>query len=150
VLVHVPALVERLEDIPILGRHFLDAVGSRSTLSCPAIRALQAYHWPGNVRELKQIVEWAAVLSPAVIDEGSIVRALSQRTTTSPGGDSVLLARRELHEILVRHRWDTDATARELGIHRATLYRRMKRLRITVPHQWEIRTTRRAAAASES
>jgi two-component system response regulator HydG len=147
VILYVPPLADRLEDVPHLVSHFLSAIDRNISTSSGALRALQAYSWPGNVRELRQVVEWAAVLSSGSLTEDSVTRALSQRLTPAPSGDSVLLARREIHETLVRHGWDTDAASRELGIHRATLYRRMKRLRISVPPSW---LTRRDTEGSSS
>ena len=66
----LPALRERVGDIPLLVNHFLSEVAEafgREVVSFDrdAIDLLQAYHWPGNVRQLENIVE-RAVLSPEV------------------------------------------------------------------------------------
>jgi DNA-binding NtrC family response regulator len=133
VVIHVPPLVERLEDVPLLVRHFLDRAGfTHTTVTRDAIVRLQAYDWPGNVRELEHTVEWAAVLSAPVLGKEAVEAALAQRTAgVAPAMPSV--ERRALQQLLERHRWNTESAARELGIHRATLYRRMKRLRLSVP-----------------
>jgi two-component system, NtrC family, response regulator AtoC len=68
VLITLPPLRERTEDIPALVAHFAQQVASRTgrpiSLTPQALASLSAYTWPGNVRELRQIVERAATLSP--------------------------------------------------------------------------------------
>ncbi len=66
--VHVPALRERQEDIPILADHFLQRLARRHGLQIPgfsadALAALQSHAWPGNVRELQNTVERAVILT---------------------------------------------------------------------------------------
>ncbi len=68
VTLHVPALRERPEDIPVLARHFLSQASARFALppveiSAEIITRLTAYAWPGNVRELENSLERAAVMS---------------------------------------------------------------------------------------
>ena len=61
--VYIPLLRERLDDIPLLARHFLDDLGyDRLRLEPGALAALAAYDWPGNVRELRNIIERVAAL----------------------------------------------------------------------------------------
>ncbi len=77
VRIHLPALRERREDIPIIARHFLRQGASRAgrpgpiELTPSAIEALMAYDWPGNVRELRNVLERAVLLS----DEPGVLRA---------------------------------------------------------------------------
>jgi two-component system response regulator PilR (NtrC family) len=65
--IHLPALRERREEIPLLVAHFIDKIG-RATgkavhgVSPEALAVLEAYHWPGNVRELENVIERAIVL----------------------------------------------------------------------------------------
>ncbi len=61
--VHMPALRERKDDIPLLAQHFLERFGSSSSVSQDALRHLMAYNWPGNVRELENAVERAVALN---------------------------------------------------------------------------------------
>ncbi len=73
--VHVPALRQRLGDIPLLAEHFLGRVASREgrepkQFDEDALLVLQQYHWPGNVRELQNICERASVLA-----EGNTIAA---------------------------------------------------------------------------
>ena len=64
VLVHVPALAERAEDIPLLIRHFQKGkpAGAIAHFGESALKKLMAHDWPGNVRELRNVVERAGVL----------------------------------------------------------------------------------------
>lgn len=132
VILTVPALAERACDLPLLVRHFLDRAGRPGLLvTKEAVRELQEYDWPGNVRELKQLVEWAAVLTGEALTAECVRGILSQRGRPRVERDVSLDERRELRDVLERHGWDTETAARELGVHRATLYRRMKQLRLT-------------------
>ncbi|MCZ6794749.1 MAG: sigma 54-interacting transcriptional regulator, partial [Planctomycetota bacterium] len=68
VRIHVPSLRERKEDIPLLVRHFLEEIASRSqspvrSFTRGALRALVEYDWPGNVRELRNFVERTLLIS---------------------------------------------------------------------------------------
>ena len=77
--IQVPALRERIEDIPLLASHFLRHFWLRHRekgsplpqLSDAAVRALRAYPWPGNVRELQNVFEHAVVL----LEPGSVIQA---------------------------------------------------------------------------
>ena len=67
--IHVPALIERRDDIPLLARHFMTNAASTSgqplrEFSEDALAALQTYGWPGNVRELRNVVERLLIMAP--------------------------------------------------------------------------------------
>jgi len=76
--VFVPPLRDRLDDLPLLARHFLDELGyDRLRFDPGAITALSAYDWPGNVRELKNIIErTSALVYGDTISAGDIIDAL--------------------------------------------------------------------------
>ena len=66
--IHIPALRERVEDIPALARHFMDKFSKKVGKHFDAIAkrdmdALMTYHWPGNIRELRHVIERAVLLS---------------------------------------------------------------------------------------
>jgi DNA-binding NtrC family response regulator len=61
--VHMPALRERKDDVPLLAQHFLERFGVTTTISQDALRHLMAYNWPGNVRELENAIERAVALN---------------------------------------------------------------------------------------
>lgn len=72
ILIHVPTLNERLEDIPILANHFLEQVLSeqnmpRMEFTSEALEELQKIHWTGNIRELRNVVERLAILCDKLI-----------------------------------------------------------------------------------
>ena len=81
----IPALRERLEDLPDLARHFLERASTeglpRKEISQDAVAALQSYRWPGNVRELENLIKrLMAMESDDTITAGSVTRELA----TSP------------------------------------------------------------------
>jgi DNA-binding NtrC family response regulator len=135
VLIRVPSLRERLDDVPVLARHFLRsaaaASGQESILSSDAVHALQQYDWPGNVRELKNVVERAAALcEEPLLTAAALAEAIRPMDVGVPPRDKAEFHQAELLDLLRRYRWDTDKVARELGIARTTVYRRMRRLGI--------------------
>ena len=83
---HLPALRERLEDLPDLARHFLERAPAEGLphkeISPEALSALQSYRWPGNVRELENLIKrLLAMESDDTITAGSVTRELA---TTPP------------------------------------------------------------------
>jgi DNA-binding NtrC family response regulator len=128
VRIRVPSLSERREDIPALVRHFLNAAGRSEVAASPgALKMLQSWRWTGNVRELRHLVEWAGVVADGHLDEGTLETAIALRG--EPGRvEPVAFGEAEaLFEALRRHGGDKELAARDLGIHLATLYRRLKR-----------------------
>jgi DNA-binding NtrC family response regulator len=78
--VHVPALRQRMEDVPLLARHFVAAICSREGIETKrvtdlAVEALTSYPWPGNVRELQNICERAVVLSRGPAIDADLLRS---------------------------------------------------------------------------
>ncbi|SCC60081.1 DNA-binding transcriptional response regulator, NtrC family, contains REC, AAA-type ATPase, and a Fis-type DNA-binding domains [Chitinophaga costaii] len=72
ILIHVPSLNERRDDIPLLVDHFLDNVCkeygiAKKAIDPAALKALQEYNWTGNIRELRNVVERLVILSGKVI-----------------------------------------------------------------------------------
>jgi len=150
VVITVPSLAERVDDIPDLARHFLyRAVGGHLPIEPRALELLIDTPWPGNVRELKQAVDVAAAFAHGVLDVAAIELALSHRATrlgaTQVSEDRV--ERRELVATLQDMSWDVDRAAAHLGIHRATIYRRMKRHGIEAPRVAPSRATPRQGDA---
>lgn len=136
IVIRIPPLAERVDDIAELSRHFVRAAaGPHASIDDGAIDVLQGREWPGNVRELKQVVEAACAFSRGRIDAGAMQTALAHRTATphSQRAPRHLLERHELVAALETAEWNTEAAASSLGIHRATIYRRMRRHGIEVP-----------------
>ena len=131
VVLRVPPLVERVDDIPLLARHFATRAGR--AISGDALAVLATYGWPGNVRELRQVIDAAGVFADGAIDAAAIDAAISNRGSSGTGPARSLAERSELVAVLESAAWDTVRAASELGIHRATMYRRMKRHGIETP-----------------
>jgi DNA-binding NtrC family response regulator len=144
VTIELPPLRERIADIPLLAEHFLakylNGTDKRLAGFTPqAIEWMQRYSWPGNVRELENAVERAVVLSRggrigtedlpltlAGADTAADLRAAS-------AGKTLTQALREPEKQIIQvalgaHGGNRQAAARQLGINRTTLYKKMKRL----------------------
>lgn len=148
IVIAVPTLRERADDIPLLAKHFAERVRSAGVdrvgrapreivLTKRAARLLQERDWPGNVRELRQAVEAAMLFAGDVLDVDAFDAATShQPPARAPAmlADEPIAAERErLLALLASVSWDTDQLASRLGVHRATVYRRAKRLGIRLP-----------------
>jgi DNA-binding NtrC family response regulator len=149
IVIGVPSLAERVDDIPLLARYFAqrarDARGQREprvarevALTSRAERALQARAWPGNVRELRQVVDAAMVFARDVLDVDALDIAMEHRPRPDRAKgkstpDPLAVERRRMTELLDGVKWNTERLATELGVHRATVYRRAKRLGIRLP-----------------
>jgi DNA-binding NtrC family response regulator len=118
----VPALAERRDDILPLARHFLQP---GFMLTAEAERALLRYAWPGNVRELQNVMRRACLLSgePAIG-----VSALSLLADTQASTDEPSIDRNDIEQALARAQGVVAQAARELGLSRQALYRRMEKL----------------------
>jgi DNA-binding NtrC family response regulator len=131
VVLRVPALADRIDDILLLARHF--AKRSGRIVAEDSVCLLETHSWPGNVRELRQVIDAAAVFTDGPIDAASIEAAMVNRGASHSVPRRTLAARSELVAVLEGAAWDTVRAASELGIHRATMYRRMKRHGIEMP-----------------
>ncbi|WP_118950751.1 sigma-54-dependent transcriptional regulator [Taibaiella helva] len=77
ILIHVPSLNDRIEDIQTLSEHFLKQICSEygmidKTIDTSAIKKLQAHHWTGNIRELRNVIERLIILSDKAITEKEV------------------------------------------------------------------------------
>ncbi|MFM2347413.1 MAG: hypothetical protein RL654_2166, partial [Pseudomonadota bacterium] len=140
----LPPLRERRDLDVLIGRLLADD-GAGTVLSDEARAALRAHAWPGNLRELRNVVDYArsvclgGVIRLADLPErlqglwadrrSAPPAALPQPTTGAVEDD----AARQLRERLAAARWNVSAVAREMGVARMTLYRRMRRFAIVSP-----------------
>lgn len=136
-IIAVPSLADRVDDIPELAAHFVRRARpvSPPAITSDALQRLQEREWPGNVRELKQVVEAAVVFARDVLDARvlSMVLAQRERERRATPASRQLAARHGLLKLLVSTDWNTQLAAKALGVHRATVYRRMRRLGIEAP-----------------
>lgn len=134
--IRLPALRDRPEDIPPLLEHFLEIYNRKYSRNVKGwlpstLKQLQSYNWPGNVRELRHAVERAVIMS------GSDKLRPSDLLLTEPKSrkkklevDTLNLANVEqeaIREALARHGGNVSRAADELGLTRASLYRRMQK-----------------------
>jgi len=127
----VPALVDRPDEILPLAERFLAKFGSTATLSPGAREALAGYDWPGNVRELENRIQRATL----VCKSGSIERddlGLDDKAAPPAIEEESDPERAATEEALVRAKGIVSKAAAELGLSRQALYRRMRRLDITL------------------
>ncbi len=144
VRVELPPLVRRKEDIPLLAHQFIERFNRLQRknvkgLTTGALALLMAHDWPGNVRELENVIERAFVLCY----EGQIgIEHLPEELTVggrtagkemSVQSAHLLLDAQIIRAALERNGFNRQAAAIELGVHKSTLFRRMKRFKITLP-----------------
>jgi len=133
--VYVPALRERLGDIPLLIRHIFDRLVSRGypdnvQFSEDVMRLLMDYPWPGNVRELANAIEHGLILAKNGCITPLCLPADVRNYSNYPHADEDHLEqqRHEIEDALIKAQGNRAEAARALGIDRSTLWRRMQRL----------------------
>jgi PAS domain S-box-containing protein len=145
VQVKLPPLRNRKEDIPTLVKRFVDRFNRLQQkaiqgISGEALSILMAHHWPGNVRELENIIERAFIMcGNAQIGIEHLPEELTGNTHTPRGHDTGIRAARALidaqsiRSALERNSYNRLAAARDLGVHKSTLFRKIKKLGIALP-----------------
>ncbi|MFW6113003.1 MAG: sigma-54 interaction domain-containing protein, partial [Thermodesulfobacteriota bacterium] len=132
----LPRLAERKEDIPLLAQHFIERFNKLKEkkilgLSHEALRIFMHHDWPGNVRELENAIEHAFILCPSgLIQPQHLPEHLRPEAELGPPLTGLTLEeieKRALWEALERNQWRRMATARELGLDKNTLRRKIKR-----------------------
>lgn len=146
VRVELPPLRRRKEDIPLLADQFVARFNHSRRKFVPgitpeALTLLMAHDWPGNIRELENAIERAFILC----GNGPIgIAHLPAESAASPSVPGLNHEARSAHEILdiqaihvalERNAFNRQAAARDLGIHKTTLFRRIKRLGIPLPER---------------
>jgi len=146
--IEVPALRERKEDIPVLVSHFLDDCAlqnrtHRKDIDPEALDMLATYQWPGNVRELKNLIERLVILVPGnQITVNDIPP--SYRTEKAPGRepqndylaiDDFKNAKKAFEEVYIREKLQENGgnvsqTARQIGVGRSYLHKKLKQLNV--------------------
>jgi PAS domain S-box-containing protein len=138
----MPPLRERSTDIPLLVDAFLKRLSMTrgrvvDGLERSALQRLTRYNYPGNVRELENILEHAYVLCDGNRIEMRHLPDWLQEDEKAIGANGVSnlveMEARFLRDVLARNRWNRQEAARELGIHKTTLHRKIRKLGIKLP-----------------
>jgi two-component system response regulator HydG len=142
----LPPLRERMEDVELLGRHFLERLALREgrekpmDLSRESLEVLQRYDWPGNVRELENALERAAVVSPGpVIQPEALPERVRERPqlrlvddAPPPNPSMEVIEQAYIRWVLDAEGGNKTRAAEVLGIDPSTLYRKLNRYGIGV------------------
>lgn len=145
ITVHLPALRERREDIPLLVRHFADKQCEANGLpkvdfTREAMDYLSRLPYPGNIRELKNLVERTLLVSGKELltaddFKAQYQRPLEQPTTGTAGLQGMTLEeieRQTILQALEKYNNNMSQVAVALGISRAALYRRLEKYNLTI------------------
>jgi two-component system, NtrC family, response regulator AtoC len=150
VTIHLPPLRERVEDIPLLARHFLQRYTQESgksitAISDKAMELLSAYGWPGNIRELENAVEQAVALSyQSILTPDDLPEAVRDHAVAKPFQSYLQdeqflfpdtptleeVKKRYVLHVLKHNQGNVSRSARVLNIDRRSLYRMLARFKI--------------------
>jgi DNA-binding NtrC family response regulator len=139
IMIEIPSLRKRKEDIPLLVEHFLKKYCQETTkyvdhVTRDAMELLKRYDWPGNVRELENAIERAVVLSKSRtlnVEDLSFIRPPDK-----PFSKTLSLREMEksyIQQVLVENNWNVTQSAKILEINRVTLHKMMKRYHLERP-----------------
>ncbi|AXT21243.1 response regulator [Flavobacteriaceae bacterium AU392] len=134
---HLPPLRERQEDILLLANHFLKTQANKyrkliKTISKSASDALLNYHWPGNIRELEHIIERATIISDTnAIQMEDLHFSTKKFETNIPKTLNLEDTEKTfIKNALNKHQGNISKAAKELGLTRAALYRRLEKYKM--------------------
>ena len=140
VKINLPPLVKRREDIPLLVNHFINRFNKRmgrsiEGISPDVLELLMQYDYPGNVRELENIIEHSVVMCqdieiqmkhlPPELQINNII--ISERNSDKSLPPFQEAERKLIRDVLEKNKGSKVKAAEELKLHRATLYRKMKK-----------------------
>lgn len=144
VRLELPPLRDRMEDVPLLVDHFIghfNALQNKNItgVSESALACLMAYDYPGNIRELENIIERAFIMCKSgMIEPRHLPEFLKPQEEQGAAGADESMSIKDMEAIFLtnalrRNKWNRMETARQLGIHKSTLFRKIKALHIQVP-----------------
>ncbi len=134
--INLPALNERREDIPLLVDYFMKMFSRKyqkaiTGVSAPAMKKLEKYKWPGNIRELRHTLERAIILADtSMLQPMDFLFPESEKETEGVVFDNYNLEDVEktvIRKALKKHEGNISHAAKELGLTRTSLYRRMEK-----------------------
>lgn len=143
ILIHVPSLNERLEDIPLLAERFVKEICEdnnipKKVITPNAIKELQNIRWSGNIRELRNVIERLIILSGTKILEEDVKQHVpSQRVTQTPTELFEQFSKFQdfkdhIERMFIEHKlekngWNVSKTAEEIDIQRSHLYNKIEK-----------------------
>ncbi len=146
VRLELPPLRRRKEDIPLLAEEFIkrfNLIQNKKIegITPEAISLLMAHDWPGNVRELENVIErvFITCAKGQIAIEHIQSEFMQEQEKTSYINDirttRNILEAETIRKVLEKTSYNRLKTARELGIHKSTLFRKIKSLKITIPER---------------
>lgn len=144
VRIDLPSLNKRMEDIPLLIKHFIEKLNTIQNkqvadVDDDVLELLMKHDFPGNIRELENIIEYAFVLC----SQGNIKKNHMPVSFASSGGDSKESSVSEdpvknaevevIRQALKKHDYNRRQAAKYLGIHKSTLFRKINKFGILLP-----------------
>ena len=134
--IHLPSLRERQDDIPLLTDHFLKMYAGKyrksiKRIAASTIKKLKSYHWPGNIRELQHAIERAVIMSDnEVLNPEDFFLTQEESNNSEIAFDSFNLEEVEkvtIQKAIKKYSGNISKAAKELGLTRASLYRRLEK-----------------------
>lgn len=139
--IRIPPLRERPEDVPLLAQHFLGVYAKKYAkeihkISDSALSRMSVYNWPGNIRELQHAIERAIIMSSSsILQPEDFMFNMNKGETES---DNLTIEQYNLDEVekilirkvLKKYNGNITQAAKELGITRSSLYRRLEKYAI--------------------
>lgn len=132
--IRIPSLRERMEDIPLLAKHFISSLSVQLGIALPCydeydLSLLQGYDWPGNVRELKNVIERCLLLDtpPGACMSGLMTDNFATAGELMPASKKLEdIEKQHILQVLGEESGNKSAAARVLGISRKTLERKVQ------------------------
>jgi len=134
--IHLPPLRERVEDISLLANHFLEMYCKKykipaKRLHASTMKRLEKHSWPGNIRELQHSIERAVIMSESIVLQPNdfFLSASEKSEKEAIVADTNLEATEKMliRKVIDKHGGNISKAAKELGITRASLYRRIEK-----------------------
>jgi len=133
--IHLPPLRDRVEDIALLADHFLKVNAQKyrkniTGISKQALLKLEQYRWPGNIRELQHAIERAVIMSESnklEIDDFILTNSTKQQEIAIDTYNLDDVEKNIINKILAKYKGNVSQAAKELGLTRTSLYRRMEK-----------------------
>ncbi len=135
--IYLPPLRQRLDDMEMLGDHFLKTYSAKyrkpfKKLGAGTIKSLKSYHWPGNIREFQHAIERAIIMSESgdLSPDDFFFLAQKPESKIEDAIDSFNLDNMEkalIQKAISKHGGNISKAAKDLGLTRASLYRRLEK-----------------------